>query len=496
MCPLGVEKKHTQQTQLQKQIHVHINEDGTVNKEVTAPKINTLVYEGGGVRGLAYVGGTQALYEAGVMQTVKRVAGSSAGALTAVVVALGYSQEKIDQIISGIDMGALEDSKYLSKKEKVIKLKNKGYLNEGNKLLDLVRSVIRDRVIELTNQFMATNPDKIDELVKLKIDFDHITFKNLSDLASLMPEANIKDIFITGTRLGKDKSESPELVIFNAKDTPDMEIALAARISASIPIYFQPIIIDGHKHVDGGCLSNFPVHYFEKKEFEPDDAYKFKGASGQNLSTFGLKIDTQQEMNDLLFSPDRSKSIKERLLGLVEQKLTDTITQVDTTAANKRMEEEVYWLYSQRTCQVFDRDIGMVNFNMTEDEKSALKYEGYKNVSSWTNQYLDGVMEAKKYPSFSDMCEAMDTTELQKFCDALRDNHKEILILHNPKERYGSPTDVAQLQMTASKILERKLGKQKQPGELTAEGEAYKRIKLALEVEINKLRKKKSVKSK
>ncbi|KFO67772.1 phospholipase, partial [Smithella sp. SCADC] len=47
-----------------------------------------LVFKGGGVRGIAYLGALQYLYEHNYMQHVERVAGTSAGAITALATAL------------------------------------------------------------------------------------------------------------------------------------------------------------------------------------------------------------------------------------------------------------------------------------------------------------------------------------------------------------------------------------------------------------------------
>lgn len=50
---------------------------------------NNLVFEGGGVKGIAYVGALEVLQEEGILQNVKRVAGTSAGAMMAVLVEIG-----------------------------------------------------------------------------------------------------------------------------------------------------------------------------------------------------------------------------------------------------------------------------------------------------------------------------------------------------------------------------------------------------------------------
>lgn len=74
-----------------------------------------------------------------------------------------------------------------------------------------------------------------------------------------------KDLVITATQ-----QETSELTIFNSFDTPNIEIALACRASASIPIVFEPVEIDGKKYVDGGYRDNTPTKYFKGNEPEFD----------------------------------------------------------------------------------------------------------------------------------------------------------------------------------------------------------------------------------
>ena len=54
-------------------------------------EIENLVFEGGGVRGIAFTGAIQCLEEKGILKNVKRFAGSSAGALAATMLALNYN---------------------------------------------------------------------------------------------------------------------------------------------------------------------------------------------------------------------------------------------------------------------------------------------------------------------------------------------------------------------------------------------------------------------
>lgn len=55
-------------------------------------QFRNLVFEGGGVKGIAYVGAMQVLAQRGVLKKIQRVGGTSAGAINALIMALGLLQ--------------------------------------------------------------------------------------------------------------------------------------------------------------------------------------------------------------------------------------------------------------------------------------------------------------------------------------------------------------------------------------------------------------------
>jgi len=57
-------------------------------------QFRNLVFEGGGVKGIAYVGAMEVLEEKGILGDVRRVGGTSAGAINAVLLAAGYSNDE------------------------------------------------------------------------------------------------------------------------------------------------------------------------------------------------------------------------------------------------------------------------------------------------------------------------------------------------------------------------------------------------------------------
>lgn len=62
--------------------------------------IKNLVFEGGGVKGLAYIGALEELANHGVsLDKIENVAGASVGSLTALLLALNYSISDIKMFL-------------------------------------------------------------------------------------------------------------------------------------------------------------------------------------------------------------------------------------------------------------------------------------------------------------------------------------------------------------------------------------------------------------
>lgn len=65
-----------------------------------------LVFEGGGIKGIAYAGALMELEKRGILDEIIRVGGTSAGAITATLVALGYKNKEIAHIVMNMNFEA------------------------------------------------------------------------------------------------------------------------------------------------------------------------------------------------------------------------------------------------------------------------------------------------------------------------------------------------------------------------------------------------------
>lgn len=192
-----------------------------------------LVFEGGGVKGIAYVGALRVLEEKRILPGIRRVGGTSAGAINAVLLALGYSLAETEKVLSGLnfknflddDWGVARDTKRLVKKYGWYK---------GDFFLEWMG-----------------------KLIGRKLASPHATFNDLR-------AAGRPDLFLVGTNLSTGFAE-----VFSAEHTPRMRIADAARISMSIPLFFASVTMGARadRYVDGGVLDNYPVKLFDREKY-------------------------------------------------------------------------------------------------------------------------------------------------------------------------------------------------------------------------------------
>lgn len=236
-----------------------------------------LVLEGGGVRGFAYAGAFEVLDSLQILQHIERVGGTSAGAIQATLLAVGYTPKEI------LDLTA-----YVKPQE----------FNDGSWF-------IGSGVRRLTKEFGYYKGDKIaawiETLIARKTGNGSITF---AELHRQRTAKGYKDLYITGTDLTYQC-----LRIFSHEQYPDMRVKDAVRITLSIPLYYKPVLIDDrgkvydkavagqtlHMMVDGGALSNYPLFLFDSTRYFMSNA-KRANQYWENPETLGLMMETPEQI--------------------------------------------------------------------------------------------------------------------------------------------------------------------------------------------------------
>lgn len=198
----------------------------TNENEITTenePRYKNLVLSGGGIKGIAFIGALKQMVDKNLInpQKLKAIAGTSAGAMFALFIVLGFSADQIWDFIYCLDTKKLIEPDFLM-------LVQKYGIESGQIIYDFYEEVLRK-----------------------KTGIKNITFKQLYDITNIR-------IIMTGSCL-----TTKEIVYYDHIHTPQFQVSMALRITISIPIFFTPVIIDNKTYIDGAVLNNYAMNLFE-----------------------------------------------------------------------------------------------------------------------------------------------------------------------------------------------------------------------------------------
>ncbi len=379
----------------------------SLKREQTVP-IENLVLEGGGVKGLAYAGALQVLAENNLLDTVIRVAGSSAGGIVALLLAVGHTPDEILKIMSEeINFKELMDSRNSVDPTRIFKaagmplgvsdlymlFQHKG-LYKGDKFLELAKMILKRKIEEkLKEQIIKENNDEIEKLKKnndnseVVAEFvEHkyremlekyyitdpalITFEQLNLLRQDYPDLKFKELYVTGTRVRDGK-----LKVFSEQTNPKMPVVLAIRITMSFPLGFEPVMFEGELYMDGGVADNYPMRIFDRPQFLSHG----RNEANVNPATLGFLVDSKAE-------------IQERWGVKSDKSNLHLSTLIEGILKGLQMRSEVLkQFYSTNSIQIFDEDVETMDFNLNPDTVLKLIFSGKKAMQNYIDNYRNDV---------------------------------------------------------------------------------------------------------
>jgi len=220
-----------------------------------------LVLEGGGVKGLGLVGAFTEINEAGYR--VRRVAGTSAGAIIGSLIAAGMPVEGMQATMREVDYTKFRDESLIDKLGVAGKsaslLFNQG-VYEGEYLRDWLAGQLEKLGIRTFDDLKITEPWAKD----------------------IPPSQRYKLVVVASDISGGRLARLPWDYDRYGLDPDKQLVADAVRASMSIPFFYEPVKLDGKFLVDGGMLSNFPIGLFDSTPGWP---------------TFGVKLSAQPDAN-------------------------------------------------------------------------------------------------------------------------------------------------------------------------------------------------------
>lgn len=321
-----------------------------------------LVFEGGGVKGIAYGGAMEVLDNKNILSNIARVAGTSAGAINATLLALGYTSQEVSEIIAGTNFRDFEDKPIFP--ANIVGIFKKFGWYKGDVFKDWIGQLIND-----------------------KTGSSSFTFGELKESLTSNPERKL--LYLVATNLNLQKAE-----IFSHEKTPSIPIRDATRMSMSIPLYFRSVKKFDHIMVDGGVAYNYPINLFDNLKYLENE--KNIGSNNPdeegfvfNYETLGFRLDSRESIQynrgDWENVPVEVNGIKDYALGLVNFMME---------MANKGHLKPVDW---NRTIFIDTGNIKTTDFDLTEEQIGWL----IKSGKSCTEDYFkwrDKDPDWNKYP--------------------------------------------------------------------------------------------------
>lgn len=296
------------------------------------------VFEGGGVKGVAFVGAIAKLQEEGY--SIAQCAGTSAGAIISSLLAVGYTANEVKEIMLDTDYNNFLD-------------KNVSILGSGN---------ILEKATHMYNLFTDKGFYSGDYFEKW-----------IHKLLEAKSKTKFKDVSVNGKSrlkiIAADITKSTMLILPDdlskyGIDPMEFEISKAVRMSMSIPFFFKPVELTTDKGtnfiVDGGILSNYPIWIFDS-EGKPE------------YPTFGFNLDENEQ--------SYTEQGKDNFLYYSYDVLNTCMFSHNSEENYIRDKDMV------RTIYIPTLGVSTTDFNLSKEKSLALYKSGYDSTSKFLKEW-------------------------------------------------------------------------------------------------------------
>ena len=352
-----------------------------------------LVFEGGGAKGMVFVGALEEFFNRG--HSAGRLLGTSAGAITAVLLAAGYSPANMLKALNEKENGRSVFQGFMGDPESFTKAEiKKSATREVFTNIDLkfVPGFLEGPMDDALAGWLADNPRsrhfvafverggwfsaaRFISWLQAKLDTDPET-----ELKRSYSQMTLKQFFeatqVEFSVVAADTTDGRVLVL-NRRTASDCPVVWAVRMSMSIPLVWDEVVwkegwgtylgrpMAGHVIVDGGMLSNFPIELFISDEAP---VTKLMGPKQDN-PVLGLLIDESLAVParkgilvDINIKPGELKTVQ-RI-----KRLVDTMT----GAHDKMVIEE----YEHLVVRLPANGYGTTEFDMSDERRNVLVAAG------------------------------------------------------------------------------------------------------------------------
>lgn len=353
-----------------------------------------LVQEGGGVLGIALVGYTYIMEQAGIR--FYSLAGTSAGSINALLMAgLVHPGEPTSEKIIEV-IGEKNFFDFVDGPSAIKKLVQKKIEKGGSIFWNVVWNALK--IFRLLKHKLGVNPGNHFEewLTKALKDADIHSLSDLQKRRAKLPELkNLSNegfefkepglAIITSEITTHSKIEFPKMRGLYWHESENVHPAKFVRASMSIPFFFYPFTVknipnagnredenwetyvsysgpvpDSVKFVDGGMLSNFPINTFHVSNGQP------------SRPTFGVRLSTYRESYS---NTDRTFRYMGAMISTMRQ-----IHDYDFILKNPD--------YEKLICRIdADEEYNWLNFGMSEKRQQELFLLGAKKALEFLKKF-------------------------------------------------------------------------------------------------------------
>ncbi|MBN2392005.1 MAG: patatin-like phospholipase family protein [Anaerolineae bacterium] len=249
-----------------------------------------LVFEGGGAKGMVFVGAMQTFEAQG--HTYGRLLGASAGAITATLLAAGYTAQEMLAALDEQKDGRPVFASFMGTPDPFdAATLHGGVIHSLLQNLDvpLLPDRVEDKLDDSLIKLLAKQPrfshlfsfverggwfSADPFIVWMTSKLDSGTYHGAPRNFSGMTLAQFYTATQTDLTLVASDIMGERLLVLNHRTAPDCPLVWAVRMSMNIPLVWQEVIwqagwgtycgkvLAGHAIVDGGVLSNFPMELF------------------------------------------------------------------------------------------------------------------------------------------------------------------------------------------------------------------------------------------
>lgn len=220
---------------------------------------NALIFEGGGMKGMCYVGAIEELTQDNFLDLSKihHFGGTSAGAIIATLLASNHTLDEIQDVMYKTKWKRMQDGNFGFFRNTIRLFRRFGYH----------RGLFMEKLMN--------------KLLMKKTGIKRVTFEQLYGFTG-------NHLKMVGTNV-----TTGEVVYMDHICTPHMAVAKAVQISSCIPFMFKPVTYNRCLYVDGGLIKNLDLNMF--LEFNPRIlAFEIQNKNNNeeidNMMTYFMKL--------------------------------------------------------------------------------------------------------------------------------------------------------------------------------------------------------------